>query len=265
MLCLVGACGAPGPLKGLERGETGRVVRIVDGDTLVLETGLSVRLVGIEAPARGRGTAPDAPWADESARALEDAALGRRVRLHYGGLTRDRYERALAHAVTDDRLGPRIWLNGAQLEAGAAWLRLYPDTSTGAPRLAALEDEARASARGLWRLAAYRPQDTGNLPDLGWRLVQGRLDPARRPEPVVAAAGAGGGDADRPGDTAPLACLLGLDDGRAEIRVPDHAAKACETPAGALVDVRGYWRAGVTTLAHAAHLRAVPVPALAPP
>ena len=253
-LLLLGACGASAPFDGLEPGETGRVVRIVDGDTLVLETGLTVRLVGIEAPDRGRRGAPGAPWAEESARALEDAALGRRVRLHYPGLTRDRYDRALAHAVTVDRLGPAVWLNGAQLEAGAAWMRLYPDTSGGASHLAAREVEARAAARGLWRLATYRPADAANVPDPGWRILKGKLDAPGIPVPGAADAGGAG----ERRDTDPLACSLSLDGGRVEIRVPGHAADACATPPGAPVEVRGYWRGSATLLAHALHLTAMP-------
>ena len=50
---IVAACGrAPAdPLEGLAVGERGRVVRVIDGDALVLSTGQSVRLIGIEAPA----------------------------------------------------------------------------------------------------------------------------------------------------------------------------------------------------------------------
>ena len=50
-LLMVTACGKTGPLSTMEPGERGRVVRIIDGDALVLDTGQSVRLVGLEAPA----------------------------------------------------------------------------------------------------------------------------------------------------------------------------------------------------------------------
>ena len=38
-LSLVAACAKPHPLDALEPGEHGRVVRIIDGDALVLDTG----------------------------------------------------------------------------------------------------------------------------------------------------------------------------------------------------------------------------------
>lgn len=45
------ACNAAAdPLDELAVGERGRVVRVVDGDALALDTGQSVRLVGVEAP-----------------------------------------------------------------------------------------------------------------------------------------------------------------------------------------------------------------------
>ena len=38
-LCLaLAACGRPDPLAGLQPGERGRVVRVIDGDALVLDT-----------------------------------------------------------------------------------------------------------------------------------------------------------------------------------------------------------------------------------
>ena len=94
---IISACGRSSPLDEMEPGERGRVVRILDGDALVLDTGQSVRLVGVEAPVlRPRSGEPE-PFAVESARMLEDMVLGRDVQLFYPGLTRDRYDRALAH------------------------------------------------------------------------------------------------------------------------------------------------------------------------
>ncbi|MEL7481508.1 MAG: hypothetical protein AAGJ29_08095, partial [Pseudomonadota bacterium] len=53
------------------KGEVGRVVRVIDGDALVLDTGLVVRLAGIEAPSPERRGRRGQPYADTSARVLE--------------------------------------------------------------------------------------------------------------------------------------------------------------------------------------------------
>lgn len=149
------ACSGPDPLEKLEQGETGRVVRIIDGDALVLDTGLTVRLVGVEAPAPQRRNRGGQPYADKSARLLEDLSLGRQVRLIYPGITRDRYDRALAYLVTEDSLGPRLWLNAEILRRGGARARLYPDTSALGGILLDAEQSARANGLGLWELSAY--------------------------------------------------------------------------------------------------------------
>lgn len=105
------------------------MVRVIDGDALVLDTRQSVRLIGIEAPARPYKDRVGAPYFEESRRMLEDMALGREVQLFYAGLTRDRYDRALAHVVTTDALGPDLWLNREMVARGGARMRVYPDTS----------------------------------------------------------------------------------------------------------------------------------------
>jgi len=157
-------CGAPEPLSELPQGETGRVVRIIDGDALVLDTGLTVRLVGVEAPAPQRRNREGQPYADKAARLLEDLSLGRQVRLIYPGITRDRYDRALAYVATDDALGPKLWLNEEILRRGGARARLYPDTAALGERLLEVEQDARDKRIGLWALEDYAILPAADLP-----------------------------------------------------------------------------------------------------
>ena len=62
--------------EGLRDGPKGTVTSIVDGDTLLLDTGLVVRLIGIQAPklALGRDGLSDWPKANESKAALIEMA-----------------------------------------------------------------------------------------------------------------------------------------------------------------------------------------------
>jgi len=151
-LAALAACSAPDPLADTQLGEHGRVVRVIDGDEMVLDTGQSVRLVGIEAPAGPYKDREGAPFLKESRRMLEDMALGREMQLFYAGLTRDRYDRALAHVMTTDALGPDLWLNREMVERGGA--RVYPDMAGANDLLLAPEAEARAAGRGLWGTVA---------------------------------------------------------------------------------------------------------------
>ncbi len=177
------ACAPSSPLPNMEAGESGRVVRVIDGDALALNTGQSVRLIGMEAPAlRPRGREPDT-YAVEASRTLEDMAMGREVRLYYSGMTRDRYDRALAHVVTTDGSGPELWLNMELVKRGAARVRFYPDTASDEAAFLEAEAQARTEKTGLWGKSAYRIRDAARLPTdtRGFVLITAVLGTAARP------------------------------------------------------------------------------------
>ena len=238
---VLAACAPDVLLADMQPGEKGRVVRVIDGDALVLDTGQSVRLVSIEAPAlRPRGREPDR-YAVESARALEDMVLGREVQLFYPGITRDRYDRALAHVVTIDGSGPQIWLNRAMIEAGAARVRLYPDTAARGDELLRLEAESRAARQGLWKLRDYGVQPARALGEdtRGFMLVEAVLGPALAPE----------------GDFAPrLACQRPLEGSVVRLEVRREAETACALEEGARVLLRGYVSRGRIDLTYPRHI-----------
>lgn len=179
---LVG-CG-PRPLpQGLRPGERSNVARVIDGDALVLSTGLSVRLAEIEAPAGATSRRPAQPYAQQAKARLEDLSLGRKVELGYGGLSRDRYERALAHGFVAGADGRRRWLNELLVAEGLARVRSYADNFSCAVHLLGIETLARAERRGLWAEAAYRVRGAGDTEDLsGLVIVEGVV--ARAPAPL---------------------------------------------------------------------------------
>lgn len=132
----------------LKDGGEGLVVKIIDGDTLVLEDGRSVRLVGIQAPKLplGRSHIKTQPFAEEAKQALEKLTLGKILRLSYGGREIDRYRRALAHLHTMDG----IWVQGYLLEHGLARVYSFRDNRALVAEMLALEAKARADKLGLW-------------------------------------------------------------------------------------------------------------------
>jgi endonuclease YncB( thermonuclease family) len=132
------------------KGETGRVTRVLDGDTFALESGQIVKLANIEAPSTAFRDRPEMPFAGEAKTIMETLALGRSVQLYYPGITRDRYGRAIAQVYVRTETDKEIWLNEALILRGAAWVRIYPDTSNGSDILWSAEAAARASETGLW-------------------------------------------------------------------------------------------------------------------
>jgi micrococcal nuclease len=170
---IVAACSAD---SDLAEGESGRIVQVSDGDMLVLDGGLRVRLAEVEAPAPGYDGRVDQTFAAEASALLAAAATGRDAALWYGGLTRDRYERAIAHVIARDEVGRDVWLNGLMVREGGARVRTWPDNSRRARRLYALEAEARGEKRGLWALDEYRIRTVGDLaaPPV-FAILEGRL------------------------------------------------------------------------------------------
>ncbi|HEY0834633.1 MAG TPA: thermonuclease family protein, partial [Azospirillum sp.] len=93
-----------------------RVASVLDGDTLTLDDGRTVRLAGIEAakPPPGREEERRWPLAEGATGALSELALGRAVDLH--AAAPDRYGRVLALLRRDDG----VWLQDALLRRGLA-------------------------------------------------------------------------------------------------------------------------------------------------
>ena len=166
-LVLLAACGGPSGLDRLAIGETGRVAEVRAGDTLVLDSGLVVRLAGVEAPK------DEQPYGTEARQALRGLADGRVVQLLYGGARRDAYGRALAQVKL--KSGGR-WLQGALLRGGDARARTWADNRAMAGELYEAEAYARNRSLGLWKLTPYRvltPVETRDAD--GFQIVEGRV------------------------------------------------------------------------------------------
>ncbi len=163
-------CRPPGPLREAP------VARVVDGDTLRLADGRSVRLIGLNAPERGRAGRRGEAHAEAATRHLQQlvAANGGRVRLAEGEQAADRYGRRLAHAFGRDG---RNW-EAELLAAGLGFaVALAPNTALVDCHLAA-ERQARAARRGVWRRSPL--QAAGQLQEAGFAVLHGRVDGVER-------------------------------------------------------------------------------------
>jgi micrococcal nuclease len=233
-LVIAGCGGPPDPLDELAIGERGRVVRVFDGDAMVLDTGQSIRLVGIEAPAAPYRDREGDPGFEEARRILEDMVLGREVELRYAGLTRDRYDRALAHVVTTDALGPRLWINAEMVKKGGARVRVYPDTAAANAPLLTLEAAARAEGRGLWDDGIWPIHDAAKLPPdaARFQIIEGM------------AAGMRGSDERF------AVCDVSLADAPLILEIGRAAAELCQLPDGTRIRARGFLRDGRLEIMH---------------
>ncbi len=166
--------------EGLRDGPKGTVTQIVDGDTLLLDNGLVVRLIGIQAPhlKLGREGFEDWPMGPEAKAALEKLALNQPVQLRYGGAEKDRYGRVLAQAyLTGAAPG---WVQQQMLEAGMARVYSFPDNRACLPDLFAAEGRARTAKLGIWADPYYRVRRADRPADFAslaghYELVEGRV------------------------------------------------------------------------------------------
>ncbi|WP_298913457.1 thermonuclease family protein [uncultured Algimonas sp.] len=138
----------------LTAGETGRVAAVTSGQTFTLDSGLRVKLAGIAAPRRAQS------WGREAHEGLAGLLRGRRVRLSYGGDSRDRYDRALAQVHTLSADGSEdLWVQAELVRLGLARVYTWPDEYIDHAPLYRIETEARARDRGLWSDASYGVRD----------------------------------------------------------------------------------------------------------
>jgi endonuclease YncB( thermonuclease family) len=133
------------------------VTRVIDGETLVLDDGKAVRLIGALAPRARDADASAGAWPPEldAIKALSDLVLAKRVKLAFVGRKYDRYGRELAQVFVIDH-GREDWVQGALLKGGYARAYGLPESFTCARELMAHESEARRQRLGLWSNGVYR-------------------------------------------------------------------------------------------------------------
>ncbi len=122
------------------RAETARVVRVFDGDTVLLEDGRKVRYLGINAPEFQE------PLYRKAKRRNEELVLQKPVRLEYDQEREDRYGRLLVWVhVGDDLVNLRL------VKEGLAHVFIIPPNGSRVRELLQAQDVARQSRLGIWR------------------------------------------------------------------------------------------------------------------
>jgi micrococcal nuclease len=145
-----GRGGDPAPA----RDRIGRVVRVVDGDTVAVALAgrvERVRYIGIDTPESVKPGTPVQCYAHRAAAENARLVARERVRLVLDVEPRDRFGRLLAY-VYRVRDGP--FVNAALVRGGYARTLTIPPNVRFADRFHALAAEARRAGRGLWSACA---------------------------------------------------------------------------------------------------------------
>lgn len=149
----IGGCGSETatPSAELPGEPNAEVVRVVDGDTIVVKTGgieEKVRLIGIDTPETVKPGSPVECYGKAaSAMTAELLPVGTQVLLERDVEARDRYDRLLAYVY---RASDAVFVNLELVEGGYALPATYPPNVAHTEDFLAASREARADRRGLW-------------------------------------------------------------------------------------------------------------------
>ena len=138
--------GSPDPGGAL----VGRVVRVVDGDTIHVHVGgtrETVRYIGVDTPESVKPGAPVECFAKRASAFNHRFVDGERVRLELDSEARDRYGRLLAYVY---RMRDKRFVNAALVRRGYAQPLTIPPNVAHAGEFRRLAAAARRAGRGLW-------------------------------------------------------------------------------------------------------------------
>ncbi|KAA0976862.1 thermonuclease family protein [Pseudomonas sp. ANT_H12B] len=163
-------CPAPGDLTKV------LVERVVDGDTLRLTDGRSVRMIGLNTPELGKKGRSDEPFAVAARERLKAlvAASGGRVGLLPGKESKDHYGRTLAHVYSSDgaNLEAQMLVEGLGFQVAVAPNVDLVDCQQAAER------SARQAGLGLWRQPSVLKAEQINAS--GFAVLSGRVSKVQR-------------------------------------------------------------------------------------
>ncbi len=136
------------------------VVYVYDGDTIMLNDGEKVRLIGIDCPEEwesdklsrdaqrsGQDIAVIKAMGKKAHDFTQNLVLNKKVRLEFDLEKRDKYDRLLAYLYLSDGK----FVNEAIIKEGYAYPLTIPPNVRHAEHFQALYQEARDNKRGLWK------------------------------------------------------------------------------------------------------------------
>jgi micrococcal nuclease len=149
-----------------------KVIRVVDGDTVVLSDGRTIRYIGVDTPERGR------PFYEAAKNFNRKLVQGKVMELEFDIERYDRYGRLLAYVFVRDARGKRIFVNAELVSNGFAKVYTKPPNVRYADLFVRLQEDAREKRRGLW--SVYRPSRSPVIVNLRTKVFHRPTCPAVR-------------------------------------------------------------------------------------
>lgn len=146
---------------------------VYDGDTVLLDDGKKVRLLGINTPEVQTSRKDGEPGGHAAKKWLADRIEGRKVRLEYDSVRKDRYRRYLAHLFTPE--GQH--LNLELVAKGLATVNIHPPNLKYVKPLLLAQNTAEEQRLGIWGKPVYalaRVDEITQGNRRGWRRLLGK-------------------------------------------------------------------------------------------
>jgi micrococcal nuclease len=147
---IVGGHAVLGGGSGSSDPAAGRVVRVVDGDTIRVRLGGTderVRYIGVDTPETVKPGTPVQCFGKAASAYNKRLLRGRAVRLVFDAERRDRYGRLLAYVYREP---DGLFVNADLVRRGYAQPLTIPPNVAHAPEFRRLARTARRDGRGLW-------------------------------------------------------------------------------------------------------------------
>ncbi|MBI4836649.1 MAG: thermonuclease family protein [Candidatus Abawacabacteria bacterium] len=122
-----------------------QVMRVIDGDTIELNTGEKVRYIGIDAPEVNSRDTKISCYANEATARNRSLVENKEITMQKDVSETDRYGRLLRYVYVDN-----LFVNHALVADGFARAKDYPPDSKYKSLLANTETEAKVIKQGLW-------------------------------------------------------------------------------------------------------------------
>lgn len=135
--------------QGIE-GERAYVAKVIDGDTIELTNGQTVRLIGIDTPETKDPRRPVGCFGKEASSETRKLLSGKEVVLQKDVSETDKYKRLLRYIFLPLEEGKALFINDYLVREGFAKVLTYPPDVKFNEQLQEAEKLAREQERGLW-------------------------------------------------------------------------------------------------------------------
>jgi endonuclease YncB( thermonuclease family) len=161
-----------------------KVAKVYDGDTIKLENGLKIRLLGINTPEVKHKNQDTEAGGESAKRWLIDKLKNHKVRLVTDAEQTDKYKRTLAHVITENKEHINVQL----VALGFAAINIYPPNLLYVDELVAAGNQAERAKLGIWQQAEYAPVPVERLDNnghSGWIRLVGKVSVIRSSKKYV--------------------------------------------------------------------------------